>query len=250
MIYFRGCVVRDKLPQVEMATLRILNKARINYRILEDEQCCGSFLLRTGFTDDAMEVMHKTSQSLKDETILVSCAGCYNTLKNDYKNYLDLELDVIHTSQLFNSLIKEEIIKPKKLPVNVCYHDPCHLGRHCGEYQSPREVLEVIAHLVEMENEKENAHCCGAGGGVRSAHPEIAKKLAQRRIDDALNTDADLLVTSCSFCLINLQGACGNKDNPPISLEINNRGNVFKNNTVGGLPVMDLSEILLWALSE
>lgn len=246
MLYFRGCVVREKLPQVEMATCMILKKAGVDYSIFDGEECCGSFLLRTGFVDDALEVMHKTSQHLMDEKILVSCAGCYNTLKNDYKKYLGVELDVIHTSQLFSNLIKEGIIKPKKLPVNVCYHDPCHLGRHCGEYQSPRDVLSSIANLVPMENEKENSHCCGAGGGVKSAHPEIAGKLAQQRIDDALKTDADVLVTSCSFCIINLQDT-GRKYQHDEDRLLNALG---ISNTVHGLPVMDLSEILLWALSE
>ncbi|MEN6592657.1 MAG: heterodisulfide reductase-related iron-sulfur binding cluster [Methanobacterium sp.] len=229
MLYFRGCIVREKIPRIEMATKQILEKAGIDYHILDDEGCCGSFLLRTGFADDAREVMTRMAEKLKDEKVLVSCAGCYNTLKNDYKDLLGVELDVIHTSMLFEQLIKDGAIKSKKLPVNVSYHDPCHLGRHSGEYDSPREVLKATANLVEMENIKENARCCGAGGGVKSAYPELATKLAQRRIDDVLKTDAEILVTSCSFCLINLEGAC---ENPK------------------GIRVMDLSEILLWALNE
>ncbi len=229
MLYFRGCTVREKLPRIEMATKWILEKAHIEYRILDDEECCGSFLLRTGFTDDARDVMASAAEKLKGEKVIVSCAGCYNTLKNDYKDLLGVELDVIHTSTLFEQLIKDGAIKPKKLPVNVSYHDPCHLGRHSGEYDSPREVLKATANLVEMENIKENARCCGAGGGVKSAYPEVASKLAQRRITDALETEAEILVTSCSFCLVNLEGACQNPR---------------------GIRVMDLSEILLWALSD
>ena len=106
MIYFRGCVVREKLNSIEYATEKILNKAGVDYRILRNEECCGSFLLRTGFHDDAIEVMSKTLKNIKNEKILVSCAGCYNTLKNDYKKFLGVELDVIHTSQLFRDLIK------------------------------------------------------------------------------------------------------------------------------------------------
>ncbi len=229
MLYFRGCTVREKLPRIEMATKQILEKAHIDYCILDDEKCCGSFLLRTGFTDDAREVMARTADKLKGEKILVSCAGCYNALKNDYKELLGVELDVIHTSMLFENLIKEGSINPKKLPVNVTYHDPCHLGRHNGEYDPPREVLKATANLVEMENIKENARCCGAGGGVKSAYPEVASKLARRRIDDVLKTKAEILVTSCSFCLINLEGAGGNPEK---------------------IKVMDLTEILLWALKE
>jgi Fe-S oxidoreductase len=230
MIYFRGCVVREKTPRIEMATKQILGKANIGYRILDNEECCGSFLLRTGFTDEAREVMAKTVEKLEGEQILVSCAGCYNTLKNDYKEILGVELDVIHTSQLFKKFLKEGMLSPKNLPVTVCYHDPCHLGRRCSEYEAPRTVLKQIAELVEMENIRENSRCCGSGGGVKSVYPELANNLAGKRLDDALRTPADILVTTCSFCLINFQEA--------------------SNRSEGTLPVLDLSEILLWALSE
>lgn len=232
MIYFRGCVVREKLPNIEIATKKILDKANINYRILEKEGCCGSFLLRTGFLEDAKEVMKKNLQDLKDDKIVVSCAGCYNTLKNDYKELLGVELDVIHVSQLFRDLIDEGKLKPKKTDLKVCFHDPCHLGRHSGEYQAPRDVLESTAHLVPMEREKDKSRCCGAGGGVKSAYGETAVKLAQRRIEDAQETDAEILVTSCSFCILNLQDADLKQEN--------------ENNQC--LIIMDLSEILLEAL--
>lgn len=232
MIYFRGCVVRDRLPEIEMATKKILDKAHVKYDILGNEGCCCSFLLRTGFIDDALEVMKKNLPFLKDEKILVSCAGCYNTLKNDYRELLGVELDVIHTSQLFRDLIKEGQLKPRKIALKVAYHDPCHLGRHCGEYEAPRDVLKLTANLVVMEKEKDNSRCCGAGGGVKSAYPEIAEKAAGKRMEDALDTDADILVTSCSFCLINL-------------IRVYEKYKMDANKI---LPVMDLSEILLWSI--
>ena len=225
-------MVREKHPKIELATKQILKKAGIDYHILDNEECCGSFLLRTGFKDDALDVMRNTLKDLEGEEILVSCAGCYKTLKNDYKESLGVELDVIHTSQLFGELIKEKRLKPNKLSLKACYHDPCHLGRHCGEYEAPREVLRSVAYLIEMENIKENSHCCGAGGGVKSAYPEIALKLGQKRIEEALKTETDVLVTSCSFCLLNLDNSCEEMK----SIKI--------------LKVMDLSEILLRALNE
>jgi len=222
-------VVRDKLNNIEKATKKILNEARVEYIILENEGCCGSFLHRTGFESDALEIMKQTLQDLKDEKILVSCAGCYHTLKNDYKELFGVELDVTHTSQFFRELIEEGKLKIKKTSLTVTYHDPCHLGRHCDEYQAPRDVLECTAHLVDMENNREHARCCGAGGGVKSAYPEVALKTAQRRINDVKATDADLLVTACSFCILNLSVAArsSNKDNGDY------------------LEVIDLSEIIL-----
>jgi Fe-S oxidoreductase len=234
MIYFRGCVVREKLPQIANATERILKKAGIEHEILDDENCCGSFLLRTGFHDDAIEVMEQTLKELEGRKILVSCAGCYNTLKNDYKNLLGVELDVIHTSQLFSQLIREGKLTLQKTPMKVTYHDPCHLGRHSGVYDEPREVLEAAAELVEMKDSRERSHCCGAGAGVKSAFPQTANKIAKKRIKDAENTGADTIATACSFCILNLKDTVKNSSK--------NNGNVLK--------VKDLSEILLMGLED
>ena len=207
MIYFRGCIVREKLNNIEFATTKILDKIGVDYDILENEECCGSLLLRTGFQNDAIEVMKKTLTNIKDEKILVSCAGCYNTLKNDYKKFLGVELDVIHTSQLFRELIEEGKLNLRKSSLKVTYHDPCHLCRHCGEYQAPRYVIETTANLVEMKRNKFKSRCCGAGGGVKSAYPNTSLKIAQKRILDVEDIDADILVTSCSLCILNLTSA-------------------------------------------
>ena len=120
---------------------------------MDDEKCCGSVLLRTGFLDDAIEQMNGNLKDLEGRTILTSCAGCYKTLKEDYKKYLSVELKVIHISQLLEQLIKENKISIKgKDNLNVTYHDSCHLGRHAGEYEAPRNVINSISNLVEMEN--------------------------------------------------------------------------------------------------
>lgn len=232
MIYFRGCVVRDKLPKIALDTEKVLNKAQVDYRILEDEGCCGSFLLRCGFKDQAREVMEKNLEDLKGEKILVSCAGCYHNLKHDYPELFQVELDVVHTSQFFNDLIQKKVLKPKKTSLKVTYHDPCHLGRHCEEYEAPRKVLDKSACLVEMRNIKEHSACCGAGGGVKSGFPETALKIAQKRLREAKDTDAEVLVTCCSFCILNLSSAC--------------EGSV--KDLEDCLKIMDLSEALLKGL--
>ena len=200
MLYFRGCTAREKQTNIQKATETLLKLANVDYHILEDEKCCGSVLLRTGFIDEALAQIEKNTEVFKDELILTSCAGCYKTLKEDYQN-----LNVIHISQLLNRLIKDGKLNLKENDLNVTYHDSCHLGRHCEVFDEPRDVISSISNLVEMENIRENSLCCGAGGGVKSAYPEIASQMANSRIEQAKETGCSTLITPCPFCKLNLE---------------------------------------------
>lgn len=200
MIYFRGCTAREKETSIADATEELLKSAGVEYTVLEDEKCCGSVLLRTGFIDEAKEQIQKNTEVLSNDLILTSCAGCYKTLKDDYEG-----LDVIHISQFLKELIDENKLDFTKKDLTVTYHDSCHLGRHCNVFDEPRDVISCVANLVEMENNREDSLCCGAGGGVKSAYPEIASQMAESRIAQALDTNAELLITPCPFCKLNLK---------------------------------------------
>ena len=200
MLYFRGCTARERLTGIQEATEKLLELADVDYHILDDEKCCGSVLLRTGFIDEAKEQIKKNTEILKDETIITSCAGCYKTLNEDYDG-----LDVIHISQLLDQLIKEGKLNPSKSDLDVTYHDSCHIGRHCDIFDEPREVIKSAANLIEMKNTREDSICCGAGGGVKSAYPEIASQMGNSRIEQAKETGCETLVTPCPFCKLNLE---------------------------------------------
>lgn len=199
MLYFRGCTAREKETSIQKATEKLLNLAGVDYHILEDEKCCGSVLLRTGFFKEAQRQIEKNTEILNGEKIITSCAGCYKTLKDDYEG-----LDVIHISQLLDELIRDGKLNLEKGELDVTYHDSCHLARHMEVFDEPRNVIESLANLVEMENNRENSLCCGAGGGVKSAYPEIATQMARTRIDQAMDTGCKTLVTACPFCKLNL----------------------------------------------
>lgn len=200
MLYFRGCTAREKQTDISEATERLLDFAGVDYHVLEDEKCCGSVLLRTGFQKEAERQIEKNTEVLKDEKIITSCAGCYKTLKDDYDG-----LDVVHISQFLNELISKNKLNFTKSDLDVTYHDSCHLGRHSNVFEEPRNVIESVANLVEMKNSREESLCCGAGGGVKSAYPEIADEMAESRIGQAKQTGCRTLVTSCPFCKLNLE---------------------------------------------
>ena len=199
MLYFRGCTAREKETSIQKATEKLLDIAGVDYHILEDEKCCGSVLLRTGFFNEAQRQIEKNTEVLKGEKIITSCAGCYKTLKDDYEG-----LDVIHISQLLDELIRDGKLNLEKGELDVTYHDSCHLARHMEVFDEPRNVIGALANLVEMENNRENSLCCGAGGGVKSAYPEIATQMAKTRIGQAMDTGCKTLVTACPFCKLNL----------------------------------------------
>lgn len=200
MLYFRGCTAREREKGIADATENLLKIANIDYHVLDDEKCCGSVLLRTGFIKEAKKQIEKNIDDFKGEDILTSCAGCYKTLTKDYDN-----LNVIHISQLLEKLIKDKKITVNKKNLDVTYHDSCHLSRECKEYDAPRNVINSIANLTEMKNNKDNSLCCGAGGGVKSAYPEIASKISNLRINQAKNINVDILITTCPFCKLNLK---------------------------------------------
>ena len=200
MLYFRGCTAREKQTEISKATERLLDLAGVDYHVLDDEKCCGSVLLRTGFEKQAKEQIKKNTEILKDEKIITSCAGCYKTLKEDYD-----DLDVVHISQLLDELIRENKLNFTKADFKVTYHDSCHLGRHMDVFDEPRNAIESVADIVEMENSREDSLCCGAGGGVKSAYPEIADQMAKSRLAQARETGCETLVVSCPFCKLNLE---------------------------------------------
>lgn len=200
MIYFRGCTAREKQTGIQSATEELLDIAGVDYHTLDDENCCGSVLLRTGFEKQAQKQIEKNTEILKNEKIITSCAGCYKTLKEDYD-----ELNVVHISQFLDKLIKEKKLDLSKTNLNVTYHDSCHLGRHMKVFEEPRRVIESVANLVEMENNHEDSLCCGAGGGVKSAYPEIAAQMANSRLQQAKDTNCETLITPCPFCKLNLE---------------------------------------------
>ncbi|MHA2423895.1 MAG: (Fe-S)-binding protein [Candidatus Thorarchaeota archaeon] len=204
IVYFSGCTASYREQSISEATVETLESLDYEVIVSPDEWCCGSPLLRTGFRDAAIEqAKHNVEilNAIDADEIVTPCPGCYKTLVNDYSAHgLELNKPVRHISQkLAESLHAVAGIKTKE---RITFHDPCHLGRHIGEYDAPRKVIRKAAGVspIEMERTRENAKCCGNGAGLRTLFPEQARKIGSSRIDDAKDIEADIIVTSCPFC--------------------------------------------------
>jgi heterodisulfide reductase subunit D len=216
VLYFVGCTAAldPALQHIAQNTAALLKKTGVDFGVLgEEEICCGSVFLRIGERALARDLAEKNLEMferLGATTVVTSCAGCFKTLSEDYIAFRDLPVRVVHASQYLLELREAGYLAAgKETAVEVTYHDPCHMGRHCGVYDPPRELVKSLpgVQLREMKRNRENAWCCGAGGGVRSAFPDWALQSSRARIEEAQATGAGFLVTTCPFCLQNLTTA-------------------------------------------
>ena len=222
--YFVGCTSSYRSIEISKAFYNILEKNDIDFTILSDEYCCGSPLLRTGQTEIARKYAEHTIESMEKlgiEEIVFTCAGCLKTFEEDHKKARG-KIKVLSYLKLLVKLINEgKIIFKQDNKFKVTYHDPCHTskGLSSPDYDTPRKILQQIpgVELIEMKSNRKGSMCCGAGGGVKAAFPDLALKIASKRIEEALDTRAEYLVSSCPFCKRNLKDAA-EKINAPLKV--------------------------------
>jgi Fe-S oxidoreductase len=212
VLFFTGCYASFKKPQILEAVNRTLTVAGLAYTALgAHESCCGFPVYVAG--DDKAEALMRDNatrfQAAGASKVVTACAKCYWMLKEVYPKYAKVDLEVSHAVEVLRELLDEGRLKPRKLELWISYHDPCFLSRYIDLCDDARDILEKIPGIkfVEMAHNKRNSLCCGAGGGVLMTFKDLALKLGRRRIEEALEVEADLLVTSCPFCYANLSEA-------------------------------------------
>jgi len=194
--------------RTSLAVAKILSAAGISWGILGgDELCCGDSLRRLG-NEYVFDRMVRENTKMFEERgvkkVVTQCPHCYSTLKNDYRQY-GIELEVIHHSQLTNTLLQEG-----KLKLNgstdlgsVVFHDSCYLGRYNGVYEAPREAIASITSQppIEMGRNYNRAFCCGAGGGRMWMEESIGKRINVARVEEALEEDPETICVCCPYCM-------------------------------------------------
>jgi len=214
ILYFPGCTTTRKARGIFASVIKVLDKLGQDYVVLEEDACCGYPLYEIGQMSAMREAAARTLDLIEQrepDIVLISCPGCYYALKVLYPEKLGLSpgFQVQYVTAFLLPLIAGKTLAQH--PAKVTWHDPCVLGRHLGIYDEPRELLRAIPRLelIEMHSNHENALCCGAGGGMLSAFPEIAGQVATRRLEQAKAAGAQELVTSCPACYLNFRRIVG-----------------------------------------
>jgi Fe-S oxidoreductase len=213
ILYFPGCYLSydGRLKKVAAATANILNKDGVNFGILgAKENCCGESVRKTGDEELFKRLAKENIKTFIDagvKKILVSSPHCYHTFKNEYPDF-KVNFEIVHISQYLHDLIKQGRLKlNKKYEKKITYHDPCYLGRHNGIYEEPREVLKQASGMdvLEMLDSRRDSLCCGGGGGGIWMDRKKGERFADIRVQQAVATGAQVLVTSCPYCIINFE---------------------------------------------
>lgn len=263
-LFYVGCTgdYDEDYHQVLRNLVQIFNKAQVDFGILwNKETCCGGPIYSSGERDISIEYGRRNIEQINKtgvKTVTTNCATCYHMFKSVYPGIGNMNFKVRHVSELISELIKTGQLKTQKaVNLNLTYHDPCFLGRRgepynpwqgihikyglteppkefqrgtYGIYEPPRVILNSIdgVNLIEMERHRENAWCCGAGGGVKTAFPDFALWTARERLEEVKSIKVNTLTTSCPFCQRNFKDA-----NSAYKMDIN---------------VMDISDILIQAI--
>lgn len=213
-LYYPGCLTKFVAKDLNENYKKILNKIGIDFILLSDlELCCGNPLLNAGHKEKSKELAIKNFNLFKErgvKKIITSCPACYNMFNQIYPTLLDgWNIKAEHITVTISNAMKSKKISPKKLGVDITYHDPCHLGRYAGIYDEPRDIVGSIGNIKEMKLTKNYSFCCGGGSGVKTNQPELSSSIAKERVKMAKETKAKILCTSCPMCYLHLKENSG-----------------------------------------
>lgn len=223
ILFWVGCAgsFDDRARKITRAVAAILHEVGMKFAVLgTEESCTGDPAKRAGneflFQMQAAQNI-QVMNMYEVKKIVTACPHCFNTLKNEYPE-LGGNYEVLHHATLLQQLINEGRLKVKDGGAfkgkRITFHDSCYLGRANGIYEAPRQVLEALdADLVEMKRSKAKGLCCGAGGAQMFKEAEKGKKEVNiERIEDALETQPDVVAAACPFCMTMLTDGVKNKE--------------------------------------
>ncbi len=212
LLFWVGCAgsYDERAQRITRDICKILHHVGIKFAILGNEESCTGDPAKRAGNEFLFQMQAMTNIEILNnyeiKKIVTACPHCFNTLKNEYPS-LGGHYDVIHHTQLIQSLIDKGMLKPADgnsfKGKRITYHDPCYLGRGNNIYEAPRKVLESLdADLIEMKRCKSNGLCCGAGGAQMFKEAENGiKEINLERTEDIIDTKASIVASSCPFCM-------------------------------------------------
>ncbi|MDM8516732.1 (Fe-S)-binding protein [Desulfobacterales bacterium HSG16] len=213
-LYFLDSITSydDRIQDIAKATARVLTAAGIDFGILgKAEKDSGHEVRRFGEEMLFQDLKAKNTGAIEKagvSNIVTTDPHAYNALKKDYDNLPPVE----HISEVIAKAVTSGKIRLKPVEnkeLVFTYHDPCYLGRHNDMYDIPRDVLDAIPGLnrVDMTKSRDRSFCCGGGGLMLFYEPEEEMRMGQLRVEMAEEAGANVIVTACPFCMVNLEDA-------------------------------------------
>jgi len=214
ILYWVGCAgaFDERGGNVARAFTKILNKAEVNFAVLGNKETCTGDSARRAGNEYLFSMLAEGNvenlNAANVKKIVTTCPHCLHTLKNEYPQFGG-NYEVIHHSQLIEDLQKDDKLKLNGESQNITFHDPCYLGRHNNVYDAPRSVLKNSGLKInEMDRNKNNSFCCGAGGGNMWKEEEEGTEAVRRdRFKEAESTGSDVICVGCPFCKTMLNDA-------------------------------------------
>ena len=213
-LFWVGCAgaYEERAKKTTKAVAELLHMAGVNFAVLgKRETCTGDPARRSGneflyqiLSQENIETFKETFGSRGVKKVVVTCPHCFTTIGKDYAQS-GYELQMLHHTQLLNTLVKEGKLKtsPHKADQKITFHDPCYLGRHNQIYAPPRELLEASGcDVEEMPRNKERSFCCGGGGGRMWMEEKIGTRINLNRVDEVIDTGVPEVAVACPFCRI------------------------------------------------
>lgn len=208
-LFWVGCAgaLDENAKRTTRAVAQLLHEAGVEFVVLGGgETCTGDAARRLGQEMLFQELATQNVETLNAagaRKIVVTCAHCFNTIGNEYRQ-LGGDFEVVHHTQLLSRLVADGRLRPAH-PVDtaVTYHDPCYLGRHNRVFEPPRELLGSVPGLqfTEMARSRETSFCCGAGGARMWMEEPLGTRINEARTDQALETGASVVAAACPFCI-------------------------------------------------
>lgn len=202
VMYFAGCMTH-LTPRIIKSVEKVFKSAGVNYIFADRDGgiCCGRPLMLAGKTNAAYETISANRRMILGSgcrTLVLSCPICYKIFKDEYA--LD-GIEVLHYTQFIKHLVDEGKLKLTAGDERIVYHDPCELGRGCGVYKEPREVLAQAGTLVKATKEGDESICCGGSLGSLTLDTRDRAKITESSVANLLANNPQTIVTACPLCL-------------------------------------------------